>query len=166
MSTNGPKSSGDGARERILAAADGYAELGLTDFAWQEIDSLAEGDRQRPEVRELILGLLVRQCRWVEAIEAGRKLCLEGWERPAIYIHTAFALHELGRTAEARATLQDGPASLRKDPLYHYNLACYLAVTGHLGPAGDSLRTALRMDNRLREHAQRDPDLKNIRDLL
>lgn len=166
MSIPGPQSSDDPARERIMSAADGYAELGLPDLAWQEVNSLPDEDRSRPEVQELMLGLLVRQCRWDEAIETGRRLCTGGWERPTAYIHTAFALHEAGRTAEARATLLKGPESLRTDPLYHYNMACYLAVSGELKDAEICLRTAFRMDGKLRLHARNDPDLKHFRRLL
>ena len=113
-----------------------------------------------------MLGLLVRQHRWEEAIETGRRLCSERWERSAVYIHTAFALHELGRTAEARVTLEAGPECLRADPLYHYNMACYLAVSGQLRDAEVCLRTAFRMDGKLRAHARHDPDLKEFRGVL
>jgi Flp pilus assembly protein TadD len=154
------------ARQRVMAAADGYAELGLTDLAWEEIDRLTDSDRARPEVQELMLGLLVQQRRWDEAIAAGRRLCMHGCRRPAVYIHTAFALHEAGRTAEARTTLLEGPESLRTSPLYHYNMACYLAVAGNLKDAEVCLRTAFRMDAKLRHHARHDPDLKDIRDMF
>src|SRR6478752_4572165 len=109
MSSPGPQSPDNSSRERIMAAADGYAELGLTDLAWEEVASLTEAERGIPEVQELILSLLVRQNRWLEAIDAGRRMCRERWDRAAVYIHTAYALHELGRTAEAQSTLQDGP---------------------------------------------------------
>lgn len=154
------------ARDRIMAAADGYAELGLPEMAWEEVNSLTIDERQRPEVQELILSLLVRQHRWLEAVEAGQLMCSERWERPAVYIHTAFALHELGRTAEARATLTGGPDCLREDPLYHYNMACYLAVAGNLKDAEVWLRTAFQMDSKLRMHARKDPDLKEFRGIL
>jgi len=166
MSAPGPQPFSDPAHERILSAADGYAELGLADLAWQEVNSLPDHERSRPEVQELILGLLVRQHRWDEAIEAGRRLCTKCSDRPAVYIHTAYALHEAGRTAEARTLLLEGPDSLRTDPLYHYNMACYLAVSGDLKDAEISLRTAFRMDGKLRVHARHDPDLKSFRGLV
>jgi predicted Zn-dependent protease len=166
MSAPGPQPFSDPAHERILSAADGYAELGLPDLAWLEVNALPEAEQSRPEVQELMLGLLVRQRRWEEAIETGRRLCTRRWERPAIYIHTAFALHETGRTAEARALLLAGPESLRTDPLYHYNMACYLAVSGDLKDAAISLKTAFRMDGKLRLHARHDPDLKDFHSAL
>ena len=149
-----------------MAAADGYAELGLSELAWEELDGLTHSDRLRPDVRELTLGLLVRQKRWGEAIEEGRQLCAAGGDRPAVFIHTAFALHESGRTAEAQTTLLKGPPSLRNDPLYHYNLACYLAVAGNLKEAEICLRTAFKMDAKLRLHARNDPDLREFREVI
>jgi len=162
-----PKSPADGTvRERILTAADGYAELGLNDMAWHELESLADTDRVLPEVQELVLSLLVREERWEETVAVGVPLCADASHPRSIFIHTAFALHELGRTAEARATLLSGPESLRSDPLYHYNMACYLAVGGALEDAGEFLRTAFRMDSKLRLHASTDPDLKALQGVI
>ena len=166
MNPSGSTSSSVSGRHRALLAADGYAELGLPDLAWEEIDQLPESDKHLPEVREIMLGLYIRQGRWAEAISEGGQWCREGIDRPAIYIHTAYALHETGRTPEARAILQSGPASLRSNPLYHYNMACYLATAGSLKDAEVCLRTAFRMDEKLRQFAKKDPDLKDFRSIL
>lgn len=166
MSAPGFQPNDDLSRDRVLSAADGYSELGLQDLAWEEVDSLSDVERIRPEVQEVILGLLIRQRRWDEAIKTGQGLCESGCGRPSTYIHTAFAMHERGRTMEARATLLAGPEALRKEPLFHYNLACYLAVSGHLKDAEVALRTAFRMDESLRLHARMDPDLKCFLDLI
>ena len=166
MSVPGSQPNDDFSRDRVLSAADGYSELGLPDLAWEEVDSLSGVERIRPEVQEVILGLLIRQRRWDEAIETGQGLCALGCVKPSTYIHTAFAMHELGRTKDARAILLAGPESLRKEPLFHYNLACYLAVSGHLKDAEAALRTAFRMDESLRLHARMDPDLRSFPDLV
>jgi len=150
-------------RSRILTAADGYAELGLSDMAWDELNTLSAEERSLPDVQELVLGLLVRQHRWAEVVETGRRLCAVVKDRPMPFIHTAYALHELGRTGEAKATLLAGPECLQTDPLFHYNMACYLAVGGELKDAEVALRTAFKLDAKLRVHARRDPDLKEIR---
>lgn len=153
-------------RERILSAATGYVELGLPDMAWVELDDLSNGDRLHPDVQEFILSLLVRENRWEEAVAAGRPLCTDPATPPAIFIHTAFALHELGQTDQARATLLAGPDSLHSDPLYHYNMACYLAIGGEFQDAEVCLRTAFQMDPKLRVHAQTDPDLHGLQAAL
>ena len=161
-----PPPDDDARRDRILTAASGYAELGLPDMAWDELRALTDDDRRQPDVQEFSIALLVREERWAEAVAAGHPLCADSANSPALFIHTAFALHELGRTPEARALLLAGPGSLHADPLYHYNMACYLAVCGELNDAADSLRTAFRMDSKLRAHATTDPDLKKLQDVL
>jgi len=152
--------------KRILHAAGGYAELGLNDMAWDEINSLPETDRARPDVMEFTLSLLIRESRWEEVVCAGRPLCSDPENPPSVFIHTAFALHELGLTPEARALLLGGPESLRSDPLFHYNLACYLATGGEIQDAEICLRTAFKMDPKLRIHAATDPDLLNLQGLV
>lgn len=166
MTTPDSQPFNDVTRERVLSAADGYAELGLPDLAWEEVNSLTADERTRPEVQELILGLLIRQHRWEEAIETGHRLCAQATVRASTYIHTAYAQHELGRTSEAQSTLLAGPEALREEPVFHYNLACYLAVAGNLREAEVALRTAFRMDESLRLHARLDPDLKHFRELF
>jgi hypothetical protein len=152
--------------ERVLSAACGYAELGLSDMAWEELESLEDSDRVRPDVQELVLSLLVREERWEETVAVGVPLCADASHPASIFIHTAFALHELGRTPEARATLLSGPKSLCSDPIFHYNLACYQAVCGELAEAGEHLRTAFRMDSKLRLHASTDPDLASLQGVM
>jgi predicted Zn-dependent protease len=166
MTTSGSQPFNDVSRDRVLSAAGGYAELGLPDMAWEEVNSLSDDERNRPEVQELILGLLICQHRWDEAIETGHRLCKNGSMTPATYIHTAYALHETGRTSEAQTTLLAGPESLRTEPVFYYNLACYLAVTGNLLDAEVALKTAFRMDASLRLHARIDPDLKDFMELI
>ncbi len=153
----------DSVLERVVNAAEGYAALGLPDLAWEELTCLTPRQREHPEVREMELALLVQENRWQEAIQSGCDLCGQGWDRPGVYIHTAYALHAAGRTAEAHAILLAGPACLRESPLYHYNMGCYLAVSGNLRDAEVCLRTAFRMDAKLRLHARRDPDLKDFK---
>jgi hypothetical protein len=153
-------------RERIMAAVEGYADLGLPGMAWEELTGLSIGDRARPEVRELVLCLYIRERRWEEAIPMGLALCETLTGRPTVFIHTAYALHEAGRTEDARVLLGGAPASLHSDPLYHYNMACYLAVLGNLRDAEPLLRRALEMDEKLRRHARTDADLKDLRSIL
>ena len=156
----------DISRDRVLNAAAGYVELGMPDLAWEELNSLADIDRLRPEIQEFMLGLLIRENRWEEAVVTGNLLCQKPEMPSTVFIHTAFALHELGRTPEARALLMAGPDSLQKDPLFHYNMACYMAVSGDMQDAEVALRTAFQMDPKLRAHACTDPDLRGLEGVL
>ena len=76
------------------------------------------------------------------------------------YIHGAFCLHELGRTAEAK-TSHRRSTCLAMEPTYHYNLG-YHAVLGNIEEAVRHLETSFRMDGKFREIAKYDPDLKEV----
>lgn len=51
------------------------------------------------------------------------------------HIRTAFCLHEMKRTDEAKAVLLAGPETLKDNAIYHYNLACYEAQLGNIKEA-------------------------------
>ena len=66
------------------------------------------------------------------AADTARLLCLKVPETPEFFLQAAFCLHETGDTLAARDWLLRGPKALIKDPLFQYNMACYLAVLGPL----------------------------------
>ena len=150
--------------ERILLAAQGYSELGMFDDALAEIDSLPEEVAQNATVVELRTVILMQARRWKPALTASRALCRVAPEKPSGFIHTAFCLHELGRTTEARETLLSGPESLHAQPVYHYNLACYECALGNLDLARLHLDKSFELDKAYREYARSDPDLAALRE--
>ena len=154
-----------GDAEARLRAAQGYAELGMNEAAWRELEAIG-----RPSQRHLDLDvlqtevvLLIKEERWQEGFlrsEAMRRIgpeCVQG------YIHGAYCLHEMGRTVEAHDLLESGPRLLRKEGVYHYNLACYRAVLGDLDLARESLAEAIERDPQFRSTARTDPDLAALR---
>lgn len=149
--------------ERRISAAQGYSELGMPREALTELDGLDARTRDRPEILEMRLLILVQEKRWKPALAAGRRLCKAAPENGAGFIHVAFCLHELGRTDEAKTTLLAGPASLMDEPTYHYNLACYECALGNLESAQAHLETSFGMDAKFRDFAQADPDLLPLR---
>jgi tetratricopeptide (TPR) repeat protein len=152
--------------ERNLSAAQGYLELEMPAEALQELDALPAEISAHPEILQLRLIVLMRLQDWARGLE----LCAELRERfPQLtvgYIHGAFCLHELGRTAEAKALLLSGPAALLREATYHYNLGCYEAVLGNIEEAQQYLRASFAMDHNFRAIARRDPDLQGLAGLL
>ena len=149
--------------ERTLLAAQGYAELAMFDDALNELDSLPEAARQSSESLELRTVILIQALRWSDALATGRALCDAEPEKTAGFIHTAYCLHELSRTTEARDCLLNGPRALHAEPTYHYNLACYECALGHLDLARLHLEKSIAMDKKMRELAKHDPDLAALR---
>ena len=152
--------------ERALLAAQGYLELGMTGEALAELSALPADGSRDPDIVELRLHVLIQAKRWADAWNAAEELlCISPGVLPG-YIHGAFALHELGRTAEARDLLLRGPEELRNDPIFHYNIGCYEALLGNREAGLASLEQTFAMDRSYREFARRDPDLALLREGL
>lgn len=149
--------------ERVLLAAQGYLELGMAEEALSELASLTGPVSTDPDVVELRLHVLMQGKRWAEALAAAEELIRLTPGSLSAHIHGAFALHELGRTGEARDLLIKGPEELRKDPTFHYNIGCYEAVLGNREAALQSLEQSFSLDETYRDFALRDPDLNLIR---
>jgi tetratricopeptide (TPR) repeat protein len=148
--------------ERRLLSAQGYMELEMFDEALREVDAMPPEDQLRDEALQMRLFIVMHAKRWeqglliCEQLRATKPECMTG------YIHGAFCLHELGRTAEAKRLLIEGPTCLAMEPTYHYNLGCYDAVLGNIEEAVRHLETSFRMDGKFREIAKYDPDLKEV----
>ncbi len=151
--------------ERAILAAQGYLELGMAEEALAELSTLTL-ESVDPDLVELRLHILMQAKRWTEALSAAEELLRLTPEALPGYIHGAFALHELGRTEEARNLLLKGPAELRKDPTFHYNIGCYEAVLGNREAALLSLERSFSLDDTYRDFARRDPDLMLVREEL
>ena len=150
--------------ERTLLAAQGYSELGMFDDAIVELDSLPRATAEVPTVIELRTVILMQAKRWKPALAASRELCRAEPEKTSGFIHTAFCLHEMGRTAEARDTLLGGPDALHTEPTFHYNLACYECALGHLDLARMHLEKSIELDKKMKDFAKTDPDLAALRE--
>ena len=148
--------------DRALLAAQGYLELGMVEEALGELSSIGRVAFDDPDIIELRLHILMQGRKWNEAIAAAEELLRMKIDALPAYLHGAFALHELGRTSEARDLLLKGPSVLREDPTFHYNIGCYEAVLGNRDAALESLRQSFAMDKNFREFAQCDPDLVQI----
>ena len=152
--------------ERAILAAQGYLELGMASEALAELALLPEVESRDPDIVELRLHILMQATRWADALKTAEELIRLNAEAIPAYIHGAFALHELGRTQEARNLLLKGPSELRKDPTFHYNIGCYEAVLGNKEAALDSLQASFALDETYRDFARRDPDLTLLREAL
>lgn len=152
--------------ERILLAAQGYLELGMPGEALVELDGLPAVYRRRADVLKLRVSVALHARRWKAGLAASRRLCAVEPEETIGFIHAAFCLHELGRTEEARSVLLHGPSALLNEATYYYNMGCYNARLGALEDAQNYLRMSFSLDRKLREFAQCDPDLNEVRHLL
>ena len=149
--------------KRTLLAAQGYSELAMHDDALAQLDSLPEETAKNPAVLELRAVVLMHAKRWKPALAVSREICAAEPAMTTGFIHTAFCLHELGRTDEARDCLLTGPDALRTEATFHYNLACYECALGHLDLARMHLDKSFTLDKKMRDFAKSDPDLAALR---
>ncbi len=149
-----------------LRAACGYAELGMARESVSQLNAIAPADQARPEVLLLRLHHLVQRKSWQRALALSRKLCRLAPESGAGFLHAGFCLNQLGRTAEARRVLLQGPPDLRREPIFYYNMGCYEALLGNTRVARKHLQISFQMDASFRSIAKADPDLKTVHALL
>ena len=149
--------------ERALLAAQGYLELGMVEEALAELVAVQSPMISDPDLIEMRLHILMQGGRWSDALASAEELLRLNSSALSAYIHGAFALHELGRTTEARDLLLRGPQVLRNDPTFHYNIGCYEAVLGNNDSAMRSLKKSFALDETYRDFAKQDPDLEASR---
>jgi tetratricopeptide (TPR) repeat protein len=150
--------------DQIVRMAEGYSELGMFDDALEHLDQLDPEFQDQFAVLRMRVDILLRKREWKSALGLSLRICSIHSDEPYGYVHAAFCLHELGRTAEAKQTLLDGPACLLDEAVYYYNLACYDTILGNLEQAKVYLHASFRLDKTFRELAKSDPDLMQIRD--
>ncbi len=152
--------------ERTLLAAQGYIELDMPEVALRELDELPPEDQARQEVLQVRLFIFMRARNWAGAMKICDRLRAADPEQTTGYIHGAFCLHELGQTREAKDLLLSGPAALLREATYYYNMGCYDAVLGNLRDAQQAIEISFKMDDKFREIAKYDPDLKEVVPML
>jgi hypothetical protein len=148
--------------KRWRQEVEGYLELGMPEMAEEELEALPVGWAEHPMALDGKLAVLMHRQAWPEAVAVGLRGCAAAAGQPSFFIHTAFCLHEMGRTEEAHLLLLSGPAALHREALYHYNMGCYLTVLGRRNEAQDHLDHAFRLDRGLRDFARKDRDLEAL----
>jgi tetratricopeptide (TPR) repeat protein len=146
----------------LLEPFDGYLALGMFMEANDELERMPNGFKAHPTVLTARLALLMEMERWEAAVILGRSLFKLWPDDTEFCIHTAYCLHELKQTAEAKQTLLDGPDALRDLAVFHYNLACYECQLGNLGEAKRRLATCFKIDRAHRAESLEDPDLEPL----
>ena len=152
--------------QRLMENAQGYLELGMLEDAWNSLEAVETACRGHPDVLTLRLAVLMASKKWDQAVSIGKSLCETQSEDEEAFIQTAYCLHELRQTKEAKKILLAGPKSIQENPLFYYNLGCYEAQLGELEAAKTAVKKAIQIDRVYRRLAMEDPDLQPIRKSL
>jgi len=149
-----------------LESIRGYLALGMRDKALEQWNILPGPLRNTIEAQEVRIVIEMERGDYPSALDLCRRLTEAHPDEHAGFIQGAYSLHELGRTEEARDFLMAGPGTLREEPVYFYNLACYELSLGKEDAAHAWLQRAFRMNAGYRKQALNDPDLASLRDRL
>jgi predicted Zn-dependent protease len=150
----------------LLENAQGYLELGMLDDAWNSLEAVEADSQEHPDVLTLRLAIMMAGKKWEQAVTIGKSLCDSQPEDEEAFIQTAYCLHELRQTKEAKEILLSGPKSIQDNPLFHYNLGCYEAQLGQFEAAKTAVKKAIQIDRVYRRLAMEDPDLEPIKKSL
>jgi tetratricopeptide (TPR) repeat protein len=145
-----------------LRAAIGWLELGNSAEARGELDRIAPGHRNHPDVLEASWRIGAQEKDWTSALEIARRLVGADPANPAGWIHQSYSLHELKRTREAYDLLLPAIDQFPELSTIPYNLACYLCQLGDLDQARRWLARAVELRGKedIKSVALADPDLK------
>jgi len=166
-------------RRMILRQASGYIELGelllapdqptpaasqkLLLHALRLLDELPEPTRSREDAKLLEGEALRALGRFQEAIEPFTLVSVENPRRLEAWLGLGWCLKRLGRLDEAMATLERGLAASPREPILHYNLACYQSLAGNVQKAIEHLGQAISLDSRFRDLTEVERDFDPIR---
>jgi predicted Zn-dependent protease len=146
----------------LLQPFDGYLHLGMFNEANDELENLPTELKTHPAVLSARLNLLMKMKRWEDGAILASSLTTLWPDVCEFHVRTAFCLHEMKRTAEARQALLDGPKALRSQAVFYYNLACYDAQLGNLEESRRHLATCFKLDKGYRAESLHDPDLEPL----
>ena len=147
-------------------AAVGWLELGSAPDARRELAVVSLAHREHPDVLDVWWKIFADEDNWEAALAAAEKVVAQAPDRESGWIEQSYALHELGRTAEAHERLLPAVEKFRTAYVIPYNLACYQCCLGQKAEALRWLRRAVKVADAktIRLMAMSDPDLAPLRD--
>jgi hypothetical protein len=145
--------------QRHLTAAEGYAALGLYLDANAELEEIDAEVRHVAEVLTVRLEIYRGLERWELMRTVAGRLAAHDPDNAQWSISLAFATRRAQSIEAARRILLEAVERLSKEPILHYNLACYECQLGELEVAKARLAHAFRLEPKCRLMALDDDDL-------
>ena len=148
----------------FVNAAQGWLELNNPREAQSELDNITEF-KTHLIVMELQWQIYAKTKAWEKAIATSRAINTAHPNVSFGWIHLAFALHELRKTAEAYDALKAVLERFPKEWLMRYNMACYSVQLGRLDEGKTWLDAAKKIGDKkeIAELLATDPDLEPLR---
>ena len=127
---------------------------------------LPASDKLRPDGLELSILLALDAGCHDEALELCDSAIRHYPNAPFGFVNKAFTLHEMNRTEDSLQVLEDAHLVVSIEPTAIYNRGCYLACLNRHTEAIFWVNKAIKIDPKLRDHAEGDEDLTDIRHRL
>jgi tetratricopeptide (TPR) repeat protein len=126
-----------------LKAAQGWIELGAWDVPNDELENITPQLRAHPDVLKVRFNIYLMGKHFELATAAADGLVKMLPEDSEGWIHRSYALHEMGRTAEAQEKLRPAAEKFPDNWLVQYNMACYACQLGEIEEARAFLARAI-----------------------
>lgn len=125
-------------------------------------------DEEPWQKKKKVFQLAIRQEQkdWANMRIIARELRLLFPDEEDWWVSDAFATRRSESIEEARKILLDALAVHYDSAMIRYNLACYACVLGHPGECLDFLKEAVRRDEKYKEMALEDDDLRAVKEAL
>ncbi len=148
--------------QQLLQPAIGYLQLGLMQDASEEIEALPLEVKKEKIVLALQVDIYSGMSSWQHMREVAGLLTHEWPDDSQHWISLAYATRRCRSIAEAELILLKAVKLHPKEPMIHFNLACYAAQSGELAAARKRLAHAEMLDPGARMMALKDPDLEPL----
>ena len=148
---------------RQLGYAEGYLLLGLKTEAAEALAEIMAPESDLTPVLVMALTVHTERADWANAAPVGARLCERDPQVSGYWIQWAYATRRHTGINAARKILLQALGLHPREPMVHFNLACYEAQLGNLADARLFLETACGIDPEFRELARTDEDLAPLR---
>jgi lipopolysaccharide biosynthesis regulator YciM len=149
-----------------LTVAQGYVELGMFPDANEELEEIDPEVRHVPEVLAVRVEIYRALEKWELMQTVAKKLTEHDPENPRWPLAWAFATRRADSLDAARRILVEAWKVHEKEPLFPFNIACYMCQLGQVEIAKGMLEVAFKMDRGMRMMALDDEDLRPLWDSI
>ena len=150
-------------REKLLAAAEGYLELGLPRQALESLAEIADPDKAPFKVPYLQGEALRSLERHAEALEVFEAALRENSDHVGLLMAMAWCYKRTDQLPRAIAAMDQAYQVSPREAVILYNLSCYWSLAGNKAQALSWLGRALRMDQDLRKLIPQEHDFDTLR---
>jgi tetratricopeptide (TPR) repeat protein len=150
-------------RKQIERQAEGYLELGMPQHALDNLDRLGGDENLGPRGLFLRGEAFKELDRHEEAVGALEKAADAMPGSVDLLLLLAWCYKRTGRIDLAIGSIEQGLEYEPNRALLHYNLACYLSLSGQKTRALTHLSRAFELDAEFRALVDREPDFDPIR---